>query len=436
MNKIQKLFITLFALSGLLINFVAPVAAYEISGNNTDSDNYIDVDMDKDADVDQDNDADVENNITVSLSSGKNKVKDVSGGDVSIDTGDVEAGVMVENNLNTNMASVDFCDGCGVPGEFKIADNNSKTDNDIEYDYDSDVKVDQDNDADVENNVDVTAASGKNKVKSVVGGDVEIDTGNVKVNPVVIRNTLNSNWASVSSSGEVGDLSAKILGNNTKSANFIDLDVDKDTDVDQDNDADVESDVTVGAYSGKNEVKDIAGAGVSIDTGEVEVGILVDTMANFNFANVEDCCVLEDMDLKIADNNSKTDNDIKVKTDSDYDLDQDNDFGGGHGCCHHRGHKGHHCGHSCGGDVADIDVTGGSGENSVKSSTASGHDPEIVTGDVAAAVEVSTQANVNVDGNVDFDFPDMGDGGTSVDIDLDFGEIMDLLQDILGLLGA
>lgn len=421
MNLTKKM-TTAVATMAMLANFALPVAAQTISGNNSDSSNYINTDYDYDFDLDQNNDADVNNSVTVSLNSGGNTVKDVVGGEVEVETGDVEAGVQIMNQLNMNVAAFDTCGSCGMAGDFKIADNNSKTDNDIDYDYDSDVDLDQDNDADVENDVDVTGKSGDNEVDDVVNGDISVKTGKVSINPIIIKNALNANWAVVSSSDEEEEgVSAWILGNNSDSDNFINLDADHDLDLDQDNDADVENDVAVSAYSGKNDVDDVAGAGVTIDTGDVEVGVMVDTMANFNMAAVEDCCFLGDQETKIADNNVDTDNDIEVDLDLDIDLDQDNDFDCGGGKNWFPWFKGFDKGYKGGSDCNDVDVTGGTGDNEVEDASAGGHDPEIKTGDAAAAVSLSTSANVNVE-------------GTDVEFDFDFGDVADMLGDLFDLL--
>ena len=417
---LKKKLTTAVATAALFMNFALPVAAQTISGNNSDSENYINTDVDYDFDLDQNNDADVENSVNISLDSGGNKVKDVVGGEVEIETGDLEAGVQVMNQLNMNVASFDVCGSCGMTGDFKIADNNSGSDNDIDYDYESDFDLDQDNDADVENDVDVTGKTGDNEVDDTKNGDVSVKTGDVTVNPIIIKNALNANWAVVSSSDEEEDgVSAWILGNNSDSDNFINLDFDHDTDVDQDNDADVENDVAVSAKTGYNDVDDVAGAGVSIDTGDVEVGVMIDTMANFNMAAVEDCCFLGDQETKIADNNVDSDNDIEVDLDLDFELDQDNDFdcGTSKGWFDNflRGYEG-------GSDCNEVDVTGGTGDNEVEDAAAGGHDPEIKTGDAAAAVQLSTSANVNVE------------GGADVDFDVDFGEVADMLGDLFDLL--
>ncbi len=433
MNKLQKQIASAFAAGSLLLNVVTPVlgASYTISGNNTDSTNFIDINMDKDTDVNQSNEADVQNNVTVSATTGGNTANDVAGGEVSIDTGNASTGVSIQNELNANWASVETCGDCGVDGEFKISGNNTGTDNDISYRHDSEVDVDQDNDADVENNVNVTGDSGNNHVNDAVNGDVRIDTGRVTVNPVIIRNTLNGNVASVrSGNGEEGELSLWITNNNTDSDNYIDLDYDSDLDLDQENDADVENDVNVAGNSGENTASDVAGAEIDIDTGNVEVGVLVDTMANFNMAEVEDCCMV-DLEATIANNNTGTDNDMQLDFDGDLDVDQDNDLEceGGFGypsvLSYLLGGGGK------GGNCADVDVTGDSGNNHVNDAVTGGSDPSIDTGNAAVAVEVSNSANVNTYGTGAFELPG---GETSVDIDLDFGGLLEALQDLIGLL--
>jgi len=415
----QKKLTTAVATAALFLNFLTPVAAQTISGNNTHSSNYVNTDYNYNFNLNQDNNANVNNSVTVSLGSGGNKVKDVVGGEVTIETGKVEAGVEIANQLNMNVASFNTCGSCGLSGDFKIADNNSKTDNDIKYDYKSNVDLNQQNDAKVANDVDVTGTSGGNKVDNAMNGDITVETGKVSVYPVAIKNVLNANWAVVASSKKGNDgVSAWILGNNTDSDNYINIDVDNDLELDQDNDADVVNDVAVGVESGKNEVDDVAGAEVSITTGKVEVGIILDTMANFNMAAIEDCCFLGDQVTKIADNNVDTDNDIEVDLDLDVDLDQDNDFNCGSGrSLLDRFFKGNKGGS---GECNDVDITGGTGGNEVDNASSGGHDPEIKTGGALAAVAVKTSANLNVK-------------GSNVDFDVDFDEVVDLLEDLFDL---
>ena len=435
--ELKKKIAAAIAGGALLLNIASPIAAasYTISGNNSGSDNYIDVKTDRDTTVTQNNDAHVDNSVTIKATTGGNTAKNVAGGDVTIDTGGSNVGVKVDNALNTNVADVNLCNGCATGGEFKISGNNSYTDNDIKYRNDSDVKLTQDNDAKVNNDVNITAGSGYNRVSDVVGGHVEVDTGMVTVNPVIIKNTLNSNWASLTSGGsdDESTLSAWIVDNNTDSDSYIDLRSDSDLKVRQNNDADIANDVAVAGDSGHNRVRDVAGAGVLIDTGDVEVGVAIDNMANFNWASVEDCCLLG-LDLKIAGNNSHSDNDIAVKLDSDTYLNQDNDFdcSGGrnnYGDFLSRFFKGGDYGK--GGKCSDVNVTAGSGGNSVKDSSTANGDPEIYTGGSAVGVDVSNEANINTIGGGE---AESGDGGTSVHVNVDFGELTQLLHQLLDLL--
>ena len=417
MNELKKKAISFAAAGLMLVNLAVPAiaATYEISGNNTDSQSLIDVDFDRDVNLKQKNEADVKNKISIEANSGDNEAENISNGNVEIDTGAVEVGVKVENQLNSNFASIDLCNGCAFEGDFKIAGNNTDTDNTIEFESETELDVEQENEADVENDIEVLGNSGGNEVESVVGGDVAIDTGSVTIEPIWVKNTLNANWLSVfSGEGEGEGVSAWIVDNNTGSDNLIDLDFEQDLDVEQENEADVENDVDVEGTSGENEAEDIANGSVGIDTGAVEIGVLLDTMANFNLADIAECCLLSDLSVKIAGNNTDTDNTIELELEDELDLEQENEFECDKKNCN------------------DIEILGMSGDNEVEDSVAEGEDPEVDTGPVDVAVEVTNSANVNTFGDVDFDFPD----GTGVDINLDFGGLLEALQDLIGLLGG
>src|SRR4030042_4054360 len=415
MTKFEKKFFSAIATSSLLLGSISSTifgATYEISGNGSESESFIDVETERETEVEQKNEADVDNDVKIYANSGENEAEDNTGGDLNIDTGDVEVGVKIENSLNTNMAELDLCDGCGMDGEFKIADNGEGTDNDIKYEAESEVELEQENEGDVDNDVDVTAGSGKNEVDGNTNGNVTIETGNVTVgdetNPVYIKNSLNLNSAAVSNGGEEGTLSVWILGNGTDSDNFADLEFESEVELEQENEADVDNDVDIAAFSGENEAEDNTGGFVNIDTGDILVGVLLDTMANFNLAVVEDCCLV-DLLAKIADNGDNSDNDIALELEDELEVEQENE-----------------------GDFDnEVDLTAESGENEADDNTMGGDDPTIETGAVDAGVEVKNSGDVNTYGDVDFEMPD---GETSVDIDIDFGGLVELLEELLALL--
>ena len=169
---------------------------------------------------------------------------------------------------------------------------------------------------------------------------------------------------------------------------------------------------------------------MEIDTDKVEVGVLVDTMANLNVAMVDDCCI-SDFLAKIADNGRQTDNDIELDLTDELNVDQDNDLDCDGGKKSPFPWLESFWFGKDGGKCADVDITAGSGGNGAADIGGGGlGDPSTDTGPVGVAVEVATTANANHYGTGDFDLGD----DTSVDIDIDFSGLMELLEDLLGAL--
>ncbi|MEK7065608.1 MAG: hypothetical protein AAB961_01325 [Patescibacteria group bacterium] len=171
-----------------------------IVGNGSNSDNLIDLYLDSAILVKQDNDAEIENYVDADAKTGKNDANDNTGGDVSIDTGDAEVDVSVDNMVNFNWADVDC--GCLLDLLAKIADNGTYTDNDIKLNLDDELEVFQDNqcggkgEEECKNDVYADAKTGKNDAEDntgdVDGGDPSIDTGNAET-VVDVSNSGNVN---------------------------------------------------------------------------------------------------------------------------------------------------------------------------------------------------------------------------------------------------
>ena len=158
----------------------------KILGNGTHSDNDIDLDLDSLISVIQSNDADVYNDVDANAKTGGNDANDNTGGDVSIETGDAETTVEVDNMVNFNWADVDC--GCLFDVLGKIAGNGSDSDNTITADLYPELFVDQDNTAlgsgGLNNDIDADAKTGHNDAEdntgSVEGGDPSIETGDAE----------------------------------------------------------------------------------------------------------------------------------------------------------------------------------------------------------------------------------------------------------------
>src|SRR3989304_3961106 len=268
-----------------------------------------------------------------------------------------------------------------------VSGNGSDSTNTANVSVSTSTTLVQTNNADIDNSVKINPNSGNNEAEDNTGGDVSIDTGDANGSSSV-SNSANSNVASLSCGGCPGDLDVKISGNGS----------------DSENEANVELISEVGVEQA-NEAEDNTGGDVAIDTGDADVEVGVSNEANFNGLNLDECCELVG-EIKIAGNGADSENEVNVeleallaaKQTNDYDCDGGprgflSSFGGGHGR---------------GSDCNDVDVDSNTGDNDAKDNTQGGEDPTIETGDAGADVEVSTEANSNVLGDVDFpDPPDL-----------------------------
>ena len=158
----------------------------------------------------------------------------------------------------------------------------------------------------------------------------------------------------------------------------------------QDNLANLSNDVYVDANSGHNWAKDNTGGSVGIDTGSAYAGAKVDNMANFNWANVADCCLMDGL-VKVAANGVDTKNTVNLGLISGMYATQDNLYG----CEKEFGlfdfmFGRHH-------DCNEVDANADSGHNNVKDSTGSVNgDPSVDTGSASTVVEVGNTGNSNV----------------------------------------
>lgn len=403
MNKYQKAITSAVMAGTLLVQSLVPVfaATIIITGNGTDSSNTADVNLNHSVSVTQSNYADVKNDVDASATTGKNEAEGNTGGDVSIETGKADTTVNVSNDLNKNYASVDCCGANDF--EVEISENGKDSKNNIDLDYNkktSAVSIDQKNYADVENDVDAKATTGKNEAEDNTGGGVSIQTG-AATTKVTVGTTANVNSARVGNgSSQGGSVSALIIGNGTKSDNKIDLDLLSWVSLDQANYADVKNDVDAKASTGKNEVEDNTGGEVSIDTGKADVTVEIDNSVNFNYADADCGCLIDDLLAKVAGNGKDTKNKIEAEIGSGLSVDQSN--------CGREEKESKDCGLE-----NLVDAKASTGKNEAGDNTGDpGDDPSIESGAASTTVELGNSGNTNVYGdsgdwelpNSDFNF--------------------------------
>lgn len=395
MTKLQRRVAGAIATGALLVNTVLPVFAATtvvIEGNGPDTVNTVDVEQNNTVGVQQDNYASIHNKIEVTADTGDNSVNKATGGDVSVETGDAEANVVVVNSVNSNAAEVDCCDTGDV--DLLIANNGPDTTNLIELEADkegSGVYVTQNNRADVHNMVVVEAETGGNEVNKSTGGDVEVDTGDATVS-VAVSTAGNSNSAMVGGGG-TGALSAWIVGNGPDTKNKIDLDLAHSVLVNQSNYASVHNMVKAGADTGDNSVNKATGGDVSVDTGDADVTVGVDNSVNFNWASLDCGCLLGDFTYKIAGNGPDSRNLLDIDLGGGVWANQSNVAGSG--------------------IMNGIGAFALTGNNDVDKSTGSvDGDPAVDTGDATINAGVQNSGNSNVVGGMPgfgwLEMPDFG----------------------------
>lgn len=414
MTKLQKKIATAVASAALLANSVLPVFAQTttlvITGNGADSSNEVNLSQQSSTTVVQDNVANISNNVDADADTGNNDANYNTGGSVSIKTGDASTGVAVSNTANSNVAHVDGC--CTVDADVEISGNGAKSENEANLALDTATTVFQTNYAYLKNTVDADSDTGDNDANYNTGGSVSIETGDADTT-VLIENKVNSNLARVGGGdGQGGSVSLRILGNGAESDNDINLALKRSLTLSQDNLASIKNKVDADADTGDNDANYNTGGSESIETGDATVGVGIDNLANFNFADL-DCGCLLDVLAKVAGNGYKSENELNAALYDSKTAFQTNEYVcGKYGLSElwYRKHDKKACN--------DVDADADTGNNDVKKNTGHpGVDPSIETGDAVTLVDIETKANSNVLTEGGLDLPELPE----VEWDFDFG---------------
>lgn len=433
MTKFYKRLATGIATSAMLLANFAPVfAATElvVTGNGSDSVNGVAVTQTGTTWVSQTNTTTISNDVHVDSNTGSNVAKDNTAGDVSIETGDSTAKVTLSNQAGTNVANVESCNCDGDTGVL-VEGNGSGTQNGVELGKVDTTTLFQTNATKIDNDVDTDLSTGDNRAEDNTGGDVSILTGDAK-SEVSATSVAGINVASIAPrSGNGGSASIIIRENGSDSKNNVGLLLGHSTWVDQLNATSISNDVDTDLETGDNEAKDNTGGSVGIETGDATVKVMLDNMAGFNTANVEDCC-FDDVLAKIGGNGTDTKNAIKAVLDDDLTVWQDNlcgmfappvrtqelsvlDFG-----------REYPHPTPCFNNDVRVDTQTGDNRNEDGTGSTEG-DPSVLTGDSMTTVNVSNEGGSNSYGEeIDLGSPSSG---------FDFSFSFDL-SDLLGWLQA
>jgi len=411
-NYTKKLGIAV-ATVAIVVNGFVPLAAagtsITVENNGSESNNDVVINTTQNTSVNQTNTANFTNNVDGDANTGDNTADKNTGGDVRIETGDASVNVTVNNSANQNYVSTDCCATGNT--EVKVAGNGSDSNNTVNLYNKNRVDIDQDNDADFENNIKyLDAKTGNNDANDNTNGNVSVKTGDASVR-VAVGNWANANSARVGGSADNGsDISLMIANNGADSDNDILVDQDSNTDVDQDNWADFDNRIDGDANSGDNDADDNTGGDVMIETGDAEVDVTVDNMANFNWADVNCGCTFGEggLEVLVKGNGADSYNTVNGYFDSIDDLDQDNDA-------------------DFDNDVKNSEAK--TGNNDANDNTGSADsDPAIETGDADVNVDLSNSANTNGIGGDEPEWPELNLGGLNISLSFDLGDLLDALN--------
>ncbi|OGY16146.1 MAG: hypothetical protein A2785_00985 [Candidatus Chisholmbacteria bacterium RIFCSPHIGHO2_01_FULL_49_18] len=285
MKKIGLQFIILVC----VVILAAPGSAFAlelvISGNGDGSSNEVQTSVEQNTTVEQTNEGSVENNVSEEANTGGNTADGNVGGEVSIETGDIQAITQVTNDFNTTVVDVGEC--CQEETTVLIEGNGTDSQNTVELALSNQTLVSVNQEANVTNFINGWANTGRNDANDN-GGNVRIDTGNISAG-VKVTNSANHADIKVEEAGS-GSVSLAVKGNGDDSRNTIRLSLENQTIVDKHDVADIDNFIVWEANTGENTANGNLGD-VAIVTGDINLVIdIVNGPINDEVVIIGGCC--------------------------------------------------------------------------------------------------------------------------------------------------
>lgn len=180
-KKIGSAIATAALVGGMLAPAAFADTTIEISGNGANSTNTVGVTSACNASVIQKNKTYVKTNVSVSGKTGGNTASGNTGGDVTIDTGDVTNDVTISVGGSTNEATAapNCCECVDGNLDATIKDNGANSTNTVGKTSSSSTSVKQKNKTKVKTRVKAKGKTGKNTANNNTNGTTEVKTGDV-----------------------------------------------------------------------------------------------------------------------------------------------------------------------------------------------------------------------------------------------------------------
>jgi len=212
----KKILFSIIAITLVVNPYVVLADEFIIDGNGSGSDNVINAEVTAETTVNQKNDAQIENNVDVEADTGGNTANSNTGGEVVIDTGEINAEVNIINE-GINESYVDLgC--CAEENTIEISGNGSNSKNLVVYTNTSSSNVSIINNATITNNVTGYVNTGNNSANYNTGS-VSIVTGNINATDNIKNSNVNVYQVDAANSG--GSVSIRISDNGNDSDNSI-----------------------------------------------------------------------------------------------------------------------------------------------------------------------------------------------------------------------
>ncbi len=316
----KKEFLSILATGTVLLGTLTPAvladSTFSVTGNGAGSQNDVNSRSNNSSTLVQSNTANVTNRVSSNSNTGGNNADENTGGNVTVDTGNAHSITNVSTRANANVADMTNCGCTGGTGSVTVSGNGADSRNNTSLNNTNTSSLFQTNNADVTNDVYSNAQTGNNNANRNTGGDVLVLTGHA-ANDTTLRTAANANVATMGngSTGNegsgTGDL--KISGNGFASDNNINLTNNNAAILVQDNNAHITNRVNSDAKTGRNNADENTGGNVTVDTGNALNTTRVDTMANFNSADMGNCgCTLGDFSGKISGNGARSNSHLNL----------------------------------------------------------------------------------------------------------------------------
>lgn len=372
----------------IAVSTTAPAFAtsqtFTIEGNGYDSDTQIEFQVKNEAEVFQENKSTVENKINIQSDTGKNSTSKNTGGDVMVKTGDVEIQTAIMNKLNTNEAVMDRCGDCQGDTEVMVSGNGADSDNKVSIKQNNSNTLVQENDARISNKVYLKGNSGKNDADKNTGGDVSMLTGDVIINPVMVKNFTNTNHGVIGGGVNGSNMTDIVVsGNGYDSRTAVSLMSNREASLFQMNSSKISNDLQLEGTTGVNSMDKNTSAHLGdfdLETGDVGIIALVDNESGFNAASADCGCVMG-VTGSVTGNGTDSRNKVALKLDENLAVAQDNsDYLKTNG-----------------------DLKSDTGRNDVDANTNGSN--YVRTGTTLSVIEALTSGGTNLFGDVEFVMP-------------------------------